>query len=386
MARGETLGKLIPELVKTNPQVRAAEANVAAAREQARVALGAWFPGLTVTSHYGQENQMKPEAEDTFLRSRELDFSVTQLLWDFGATNSALRSARLNIENQELALDLLRENLILAGVQEYLNLMKWNVLERISHQLIAKIEDQIELMEEQEKANTEPDQEPGPNVALSAARGSLADERIRLADARFALDTARSSFRRIFGKEPPPVESMMKPVLPSHLVPETVDEVVNIALERDIRVKLARIASQAAGENVKRTRASSFYPTLNAVGDLKFKESVGGTAGFQREALAKIELSFPFNLGFTAVNTLRAAKHGVGAAGFRLTDARRAYEADARTNWAQIHAAQKKIEHLTEAAKHYRRFVEDAKATVDAEAGSRLMVVLGEVDLLKRLH
>ena len=91
-----TLDELLPELLDTHNQVKAAEEDLSAAHERARVALGGWYPSMNVTGDFGRNAQWKPKASGKAMMMKEADLTLTQRLWDFGATNSAVRSARLS--------------------------------------------------------------------------------------------------------------------------------------------------------------------------------------------------------------------------------------------------------------------------------------------------
>ena len=93
---GSSLGKQIPDLLVNDNLVKAAEADVVSAREQARVALGTWFPNLDVSPPAtASRTRSRKRPTDTKIVPREIDLKITQLLWDFGSTNAVLRSARL---------------------------------------------------------------------------------------------------------------------------------------------------------------------------------------------------------------------------------------------------------------------------------------------------
>ena len=85
-------------LLAQNDRIRAAEEDLAAARERAKAALGVRYPTLNVTSHYGYEAQNKFESATTSMPSREIDLKLTQKLWSFGASSSSIEAARLTFK------------------------------------------------------------------------------------------------------------------------------------------------------------------------------------------------------------------------------------------------------------------------------------------------
>ena len=57
-AGAQTFADRASDLTSRHNLIKAAEADVAAARERARIALGGWFPNLNLTGFYGHENQV----------------------------------------------------------------------------------------------------------------------------------------------------------------------------------------------------------------------------------------------------------------------------------------------------------------------------------------
>ncbi|MEE8393159.1 MAG: TolC family protein, partial [Rhodospirillales bacterium] len=99
-----TLQENLNDLVENHKRIKAALHDVEAAREQIPIATGGWYPDLDITAHYGYEKQIKGQGtKNTHLPSRELDLTLTQLLWDFDSTNQAINIAELGLK-QSLAI------------------------------------------------------------------------------------------------------------------------------------------------------------------------------------------------------------------------------------------------------------------------------------------
>jgi outer membrane protein TolC len=99
------------------------------------------------------------------------------------------------------------------------------------------------------------------------------------------------------------------------------------------------LTSQIAMEAVTATRASSYMPTIDGIVDWKHKKDFGSTAGYQQEVFSKVQISFPFNLGFTAINTLKATSEVHNAPTYRCADARTSIEEATRNAWEQLKTA-----------------------------------------------
>ena len=82
-ASAQTFADQTSDLLRRHNLIKAAEADVAGARERARCAR-CLFPNMNLTSFYGHEEQLQPNADNTSLATREFDVTITQLpvgLW-----------------------------------------------------------------------------------------------------------------------------------------------------------------------------------------------------------------------------------------------------------------------------------------------------------------
>jgi len=123
--RAETLSEVLSPLLTISKKMKAAEADVGAAREKAKEALGEWYPKLDVTSSYGHQRQFKGNAtKDTHIPPRAFDVKVTQLLWDFGSANKTIGNARLSFEQATATRESAENSVLLEGVMAYLDLLR----------------------------------------------------------------------------------------------------------------------------------------------------------------------------------------------------------------------------------------------------------------------
>ena len=157
------------------------------------------------------------------------------------------------------------------------------------------------------------------------AKQQLADAQGLRVQNRGLLLVARNAYRSVFGTDPGQLNSMVKPKLPLALLPETVGEAVRVALRENPQLTATHSTARVVRETVK-TAKTTFLPRFDRIGQSTFEEDSGGTLGHQQESAAKVQLSFPFNLGFTAVNTLKAAESDTTAADHRVIELGRVVE------------------------------------------------------------
>ncbi len=329
--RAESLSELIPELLKTNNLVKASEATEAAANEQIRVSKGGWLPTLGVTGIYGHEKQKKPEGtDDTDYASRSLDLSVTQLLWDFGNVNSQIRSSRIGLTRAQADLELRRQEVTLRGVSAFLN------LRRAHETLIFALESENNIKKQTDLEDALVKRGAGLSTDVLQSKRQLASAQSRRVQAEGQLALARNEYRAIFSTDVADLSNLIKPELPLDIVPSTLEEALSIAIRENPSLRIASADTGLAREAVNTTRASSFFPKIDAIGETKYKKDSGGTAGEQRETFAKLQMTFNFNLGMTAVNSLKAAENTVTSSSKTEAFQRETVEQRVRNAWDNL--------------------------------------------------
>ena len=113
-------------------------------------------------------------------------------------------------------------------------------------------------------------------------------------------------------------------------------DALDIALRENPSLRVAAADTGLARESVNTTRSSSFFPKIDAIGESKYKKDSGGTSGEQRELIAKLQMTFNFNLGMTAVNSLKAAENAVTSSSKTEAFQRETVEQRVRNAWDNL--------------------------------------------------
>ncbi len=375
-ANAQTFADQASDLLRRHNLIKAAEADVVGARERARVALGAWFPNMNLTSFYGHEEQLQPDADNTSLATREFDVTITQLLWDFGAANSTIRTAGLVVVQAEAGLNATRQNILLRAVTAYMNILRSQEVLKFAERSEVNIKRQTEL------ENARVERGAGLSTDVLQAKQQLAGAQARRVLAQGALAVARNTYNTVFGVMPTALSAGDRPVVPASMLPADIDEAVAIALDNNFQLEAVNIGNEIAGEIVDTTRSSQLFPRFEVVGDAKFKNDVSGTQGYKREAVGKVQLSFPFNLGFTAINTLNASKSDHVSALKRYGETRDLVEEQIRNAWQNLITARETAGFLGNQADIVAEFLEQARRERQLGRRSLLDVLTGETQLI----
>lgn len=375
-AQGQSLSTLLPELMRSHQLVKASESDLSAATERTREARGGFFPNLNVTAEYGREVQDKPlGSADTSMVGRRVDVSVTQLLYDFGATSAASRTAELTRDAASDNLESTRQQLMLRGITAFLNVRRSAQVLQFARQSVENIRKQAELEDALVRRGA------GLSTDVLQAKTQLAGAEARRVQSEGALNVNRNIYRTVFGSDPGNLNSMVRPKLPVDALPQTVNQAVGIALRGNPQLTAAESGALVTRESVK-TAESLFLPRIDAVGQSVYKEDSGGTVGHQQESLVKLQMSFPFNLGFTAMNTLNAAEQDTSSADQRLIEARRIVEEQVRNSWQNMLTARENSRLLLNQADIAAEFLELARKERQLGNRSLLDVLAGETALI----
>jgi outer membrane protein, adhesin transport system len=376
-AGAQSLYDNLVELVRNQKQVKAAEADLEAAKERAEAAWKKWYPELSVTGSYGTEKQNKPTGTaDTEGVPREVDVKITQQLWDFGSTNAGIRRSRLESDRARANLAAARQNIVLQGIDAHMSLIRAKKVLGFADGSVANIKRQAELEDSRVQRGG------GFTTDVLQAKTQLAGAEARRTNFAAAFQNAINNYRRYFKREPGKVEDMQDPRVPFELLPKSLDEVIGIAVENNPSLRASRIDADILRETISQVRADEFFPTLNATAEEKRKQDVGGTLGSQNEQIFKIELSYSLNLGLTERNTLRAAKGDHLASTNRYIDARDALERGVRDQWSNLERDRLNAEFLKNQANIAAEFLELARRERQLGKRSLIDVLAGETALI----
>jgi len=374
-AYGQSLGTLVPEMIEAHDRIVGAKADVRAAENRAREALGDWYPVLEPTATHGYENIRNPHDTDTSLPFSEIDLSLTQLMWDFGATDAAVEKARLELVEARANLVGAEQDLMQEAVEAYVNLYRASrVLE-----FAKRSKDNIRKQTGLEEARVETG--GGLSTDVLQAKRQLAGADAREIQSEGTLINARNRYRALFDNHPD--EGSLQPVrLPLELLPTSLDDAIARAENNNNDLVLDRLAEAKARMDVHNTYGSELFPKIEGIVEQKWKNNVSGTVDLKREFVAKVEMSMSLNLGLTQVNTLRAAQLDLVSSARTVADTRRRIVEETRNAWQDLHTARLTAASRKNQADIAAAFLELAREERKLGNRSLIDVLTGETELI----
>ena len=350
--------------------IKATQIDIRASNFRLKQAKGGYYPSFDLTANYGHEHINKYGAgNNTQLPARDATAKITQLITDFGLTDSTVKSSELALK-QSKALEIqIKNDLLLRALTAYLRLIQARESVRYAKESVENIKKQTELEDAAVSAGG------GLTSDVLQAKTQLAGAQARLIQFEGVLSSAMHEFKYIFGFFPNNINSLMLTKSVLNLLPKTVEEAEKMTLANNPSLKTALINKDIGKEAINTARASLF-PTIKGSVSHSEKQDFGGIVGHKRESSAKIDLSYPLNLSSSEYAGKDAAVESYFATETRVDDQYDIIKQVLRTTWDGLETAQQNAQFLDNQARISKEFLELAR--IERQAGNRsLLDVLG---------
>ncbi|WP_425404891.1 TolC family protein [Hwanghaeella sp.] len=375
-ASAQDFKERLATLLQEHNLVEVARLDLQAANERVREAWGAYFPTLNLNAFVGRHGKSNNNADSTLLNPREAKITLTQKIYDFGATDANITRSKLERRSAETFQKIAVQDLLLQALTAQLNIIRATELVDYARR------SEQNILKQQKVEKDRVDAGGGQVTDLLQVQSQLAGARTRLVDAEGQLQLARNFYKRVFGDFPAPAAGKEVPLVPTNALPASVDEAVEMTKSGNLRVLAARLGADVLKQTAEATKASSYYPTLNAIGEVTTGNQVDGVDGHENETIAKLELNFPFNLGWTARNTVRAAELTHEAAFRRSNQVFTEIEEQVRNAWQNFRTARSNALLLNQQAELAGEFLDLAREERKLGKRSLIDVLAGETNLL----
>ena len=363
-------------VINNHKLIKATQIDIKASNYRLRQAKGGYYPSLDLTANYGHEHINKyGSGNNTQLAARDATAKVTQLITDFGLTDSTVKTSELGLKQSRAIETQIKNDLLLRALTAYLRLIQARESVRYAEESVENIKKQTELEDAAVSAGG------GLTSDVLQAKTQLAGAQARLIQFEGVLSSAQHEFRYVFGLLPKDLNSLLltKPVF--NLLPETIEEAEKITLRNNPSLKTALINKEIGKEAINTARASLF-PTIKGTVSHSEKQDFGGIVGHKRESSAKIDLSYPLNLSFSEYAGKDAAVESYFATETRVDDQHDMTKQMLRTTWDGLETAQQNAQFLDNQARISKEFLELARQERQAGNRSLLDVLGGETALI----
>ena len=369
------LYELLPRLIVENEKVKAAEKDYEAAVELLKKTYSAYYPQVTITYGSNWEDD-RSVAKGTYptnnithdgKHGKQKSITITQMIWDFGRTNSLIDMEKSKVQQAFFTLELAKEDLIMEAISAWLNLKKaYNTHEankKIEANALKTLSMTIEKVKKGEASKLE---------QLQIEQQYRTFQTLTMTS-QLAFDSAKQRFQNVWRFKPLDIANMPKPIADIlGIIPDS-----GASVRGNTTLKIANLDIEIAWGQLRYDDAE-FKPRLD--GKLSYTEKeneLGGAYDEQKEEWrADVTLSWKIFGGFSGVHQKRSDEAKLGSAELRYEDVVRIVNEQFNNAWNNYVLVEKNLETLKRTVEinkeMYSLTLEDFKA-----GNSPIMAVFG---------
>ncbi|MDY7001346.1 MAG: TolC family protein [Thermodesulfobacteriota bacterium] len=378
----KTLSELLPELLDSHERMKASVNRQDSAFYSWRASKSSWYPRFDLTGDVAHED-IKKSRSDPSVTSEAKNVEklrATQMLWDFGATNSAIAQSKALFDQSVSDKVATRQGLIREGVAAYLNLI------RFSRQLGYAIQSEKSIMRQTGMEESLVRRGAGLSSDVLQAKSQLAGASALRVITEGNYANAKNRFLAVYGfnVSDGDVKKFKEPIVPFDKIPSTLDEAIQTAFKENPQLIRAQKEIVLAKKGVTAAR-SRFYPSFNLFGEFHRKERDGGLDEAKEESRLGVEFNYNLYAGGGDLAALRSARHTSSGAVNALLDLQRTIEEQVRVSWQNLLTARGKAEWFGNQANIEGEFLELARKERKLGNRSLLDVLTAEVTHINAL-
>ena len=378
--------QLLPTLIVQNEKVKAAEKDYEAAVEILKKTYSAYYPQVTITYGHNWEDDRTPSKSNTVgvdsikndgKHGYQSSITITQMIWDFGRTNSLIDIERTKAQQTYFHLELAKEDLVMEAISAWLNLIKtYNIHEankKIEANALKTLSMTIEKVKKGEASKLE---------QLQIEQQYRTFQTLTMTS-QLTFDSAKQRFQNVWRFKPLDIANIPMPI--SDLLGLIPDSGASVRSNTTLKIADADIEI-ALGQ--LRYDDAEFKPRID--GKLSYTEKEGELGGAydeqKEEWRADITLSWKIFGGFSNVHQKRSDMAKLGSAELRYDDVVRIVNEqfnNAWNNYVLIEKNLKTLKRTTEINKEmYILTLQDFKAgnsPIIAVFGMKTTHIMSEV-------
>lgn len=284
--QAETLTEAVGEVIQTNPEIRTIAHNRLARDQEVRQVRSGYMPKLDVIAGIGAQEIYEPE--DNSLTPSQVQLSLRQNVFAGFADMNEIDRQEARVRSAAYHLQGTTENVALRTSKVYLDVLRNQELLALSQQNLEthlRISDQISLRS---------DSGIGSRADSDQALGRVALAQSNVIVTQTNLIDAKSNYLSVVGHLPGELE---KPKTPDELMPESMEQAEQLAIEKHPTLKSAEADIEARREQYEVAKAP-FMPIVDIEVDQTWEEDYDRVEGRDEDLTAMIRLRYNLFQGF----------------------------------------------------------------------------------------
>ena len=260
-----TIDECVEIALKNHPTLKATEASVEASSSQVWEGRSAYFPQVNITTGYSENYSTSTTLKkDTETKAYATTLSVTQKIYDFERTGSAVDSAKANRDATEKEFDKVKTDIILKVKESYFGLLQSHRMVGVNEVVVNQAKAHLKRAKAFFEVGTR------PKFDVTQAEVELNNANLNLQNARHSFSIARITLSNSMGL-PPDREIKIKEVIFTEKLYPVIDDAVKEAIDvrPDVKQMNAKIDGARAGV---RGAIAGFLPIISANGSYTWQD------------------------------------------------------------------------------------------------------------------
>ena len=333
-ASAETLSGALAKAYENNPTLNALRAQQRQVDEQVPLAQANRRPTITGELDYsltGVEN-VNEGGFTTGGPTTRVQLNAQQNLFNGFQTINQIRQAKANVFSQQEQLRGGEQDILLAAVQAYVNVVRDRRIVDFRQQNIAFLDEQLRAAQARFEVGE------GTRTDVAQARAERAAALAELEVARANVRSSEAFYAQIVGRQP---DSLAAPQLPTALLPRDLTHALDVGNRHHPAIRVAQFQVESGVFNVKRLEGT-FLPSVNlraSVAAQRGAQERNLGIGFTESFTVGANVQVPIYRGGGASAQVRQATEGVSQARIQVDEARRDVRAGILDAFARYNAA-----------------------------------------------
>jgi len=391
-ASAQELKTLVGDLLATHPRLEASRNDVRSAEAKITDTFRrAWTPNIDITAEDGQQRYESLGAGNT-ATGRDLDYwranmRANQQLFDFGKSNRQVAEAEAVLSQSKALASSAESGVLLEALSAHWSYVRADKVLNFSRQSEQSVRTQAKM----ESSMVELGKGYESNVLQ--AKVQLTSAESRSLKAIGALDIANARVRAVFGNAASKVSYKELAVIKPSLMPKSLDEAKQMALENNQQIQVGIYRSHAILERISSTQAKEFFPRVNLVLEKNLRYNTEGVAAVEGSSAYPVfgdnklylQFQYSFNAGGAGLSAVEAVKRDHEASVGREADTRQLVEEQVNIAWRNVQVAAENRGTLSNLVRIAAKFYEMAVAERQLGRRSLLEVLSAELSLINAL-
>ena len=340
LASAQTIDEVIKMTLRTNPDVLASQFSVRAAEELKNQARGGYLPRLDLVLAGGRENSNNTTTralgdDDFYLTRADRSLRLTQMIYDGSSTRNLVKQQSSLVDAAIARLGSAQENVSLRAIQVYLEVLRRGLVVELAEENLGYHEQTLGKITERFKSGV------GTKVDVVQTRGRQAQSKANVLLAQRAEKDGIAEFYRVVGEHP---EMLVLPQVVGG-VPETLENVIEIALANNPSIKAVEAELEAAIAARKQARAS-FFPRFDLEVGATRNDDNDGSVGANDDESAVIRMTYNIYRGGADRARLNEAEAREFVVRETVRSNQRAIEEDVTLIWNELQDILIRLEYL----------------------------------------